>query len=91
MTAHWELMARQALNVRECIDTARADGLTHLLSIDMDELLFLPRGMKAFHHFVRSVSPSVVSLANTRSTCFLIKLLQMCVVIRDSCSSMAAG
>ena len=30
----------------------RADNLTHLLSIDMDELLFLPQGRKAFARFI---------------------------------------
>lgn len=42
------LGARQAVHVAESIRAARSDGLSHLLHIDDDELLYLPRGLDAF-------------------------------------------
>ena len=46
----WMALAkRQALHVQSVIELARADGITHLLHIDDDELLWLPRGIAALH------------------------------------------
>ena len=47
---------RQAHHTREAIAAARRDGLTHLLAIDADELLFLPRGVAALHRDLGNLS-----------------------------------
>jgi len=48
------LGSRQADFMREAIIAARDDGLTHLLHIDDDELLYLPHGLAALHAALRN-------------------------------------
>ena len=59
----WTALAtRQANNVMAAVDSARTDGLSHLLSMDLDELLYLPEGFEAFEAAVANAPPSVCSL-----------------------------
>ena len=61
-TRDWTgLATRQAMHMRDVIDVARSDGVTHLLHIDDDELLFLPNGQAALRSALAS-EHSAVSL-----------------------------
>jgi hypothetical protein len=54
--------SRQVLHVNDAIEWARDDALTHLLHLDDDELLYLPRGAAAFHDALRRLPPEVVNV-----------------------------
>ena len=59
----WTSIAtRQATHVMDSIELARADGLTHILSIDFDELLFLPHGREALCAAIMQAPSSACSL-----------------------------
>ena len=58
---------RQATHVRNAIAAARRDGLTHLLAIDVDELLFLPRGPAALHRALGQIGSSSVCSLHMRN------------------------
>ena len=53
---------RQARHVQRAIERARSDGVTHLISIDVDELLFLPAGRAALHAHIAALPPHLASL-----------------------------
>lgn len=46
----------------DAIEWARADGLTHLLHLDDDELLYLPAGRKPFYATLCSLPPSIFNV-----------------------------
>jgi hypothetical protein len=54
-----ELASRQAEHVSTAVRQAKKDGVTHLLHLDDDELLYLPRGQPAFHRALRQCSAAV--------------------------------
>ena len=59
----WTALAtRQAKNVMAAVESARADGLGLLLSLDLDELLYLPRGLQALRAAAANAPPTVCSL-----------------------------
>ena len=53
---------RQAHHVRASIEEARRDGLTHLLALDVDELLCVPTGLSAFHNCIRRLPVTIASI-----------------------------
>lgn len=51
---------RQADHVRTSVERARAEGLTHLLHIDDDEVFYLPSGLRTlWRHLARSSSAEI--------------------------------
>ena len=55
-------MSRQQAFVDSSVATARADGVTHLLHIDDDELLYCHSGSAALHALLSNASPAVLDL-----------------------------
>lgn len=51
--AYFSQMERQAAHVDGSMAAARALGMTHLLHVDDDELLYCPAGLEAFHDALR--------------------------------------
>ena len=58
--AYEDIPARQVAHVAQSIVKARADGLTHLLHVDDDELLFCAGGLGALHKTLLSAQPGTV-------------------------------
>jgi len=53
-TSYFSLMQRQAAHVNESVHAAASDGVTHLLHIDDDELLWCPNGTGALESHLQS-------------------------------------
>ena len=62
--SYFSLMERQERHVNVSIPRARDDGLTHLLHIDDDELLYMPSGKHAFDAELSRCDASTVHLDN---------------------------
>tara|TARA_B110000027_G_scaffold132987_1_gene160390 strand:+ start:4613 stop:5374 length:762 start_codon:yes stop_codon:yes gene_type:complete len=54
-TSYFSLMQRQAAHVNESVHAAVGDGVTHLLHIDDDELLWCPNGTRALESHLQCV------------------------------------
>lgn len=62
--AYFSQMDRQSAHVRQSIVEARQRGLTHVLHIDDDELLFCPSGRNLFHNHLMNMNADTVTLRN---------------------------
>lgn len=62
--AYFTQMDRQAAFVNGALQQARADGCTHLLHIDDDELLHCPFGVQAFHDELGGMDFDCVKVRN---------------------------
>lgn len=62
--SYFTVMDRQAKHVDEVIQLARSEGLTHLLHIDDDELLYFPAGKRTFLVELLRAKGSSVRLEN---------------------------
>lgn len=63
-TSYFSLMDRQTEHMNHAIQLARAHGLTHLLHIDDDELLYLPMGRRVFDAELLNSTGSSIHLQN---------------------------
>ena len=62
--SYFTIMDRQAAHTNSTISLARSHGLSHLLHIDDDELLFLPSGRQVFEGELMRLKGSSVKLQN---------------------------
>lgn len=73
---------RQAKHVRDAVGAAASDGITHLLHIDDDELLFLPSGLRVLQREIGRLPRGIVNLH---------ALTLEALVPRDACTDADGG